>query len=221
MNLWLPNPRQQFVETVDRMSVDHAREHVGEVSVGFDAVEFSIVEISDVDHALKVIGARELRNDFVDFIADFLVAFEGHHVGETAALWHLDKRVLLSRVLIRHVLHEKENEDVILVLGGVHTASQSIAALPKRAINFRFLDRQRRPHTMLYRLLLRPFSSSPSTLWEKTPLSRRGCYTAFVNDSAIRRHICSCRIRISASFRRLLPLIRNKIFKHFQENCRA
>lgn len=41
MNLWFPKPRQQFVETVDRMSVDHAREHVGEISVGFDAVEFA------------------------------------------------------------------------------------------------------------------------------------------------------------------------------------
>src|SRR5260221_10843719 len=41
MNLRIPGPRQQFVETVDGMSIDHAREHVGEVSVGFDAVEFA------------------------------------------------------------------------------------------------------------------------------------------------------------------------------------
>ena len=36
-----PGPRQQLVEPVDGMSIDHAREHVGEVSVGFDAVEFA------------------------------------------------------------------------------------------------------------------------------------------------------------------------------------
>jgi hypothetical protein len=41
MNLRFPNPWQQFVETVDGVSIDHAREHVGEVSVGFDAVEFA------------------------------------------------------------------------------------------------------------------------------------------------------------------------------------
>jgi hypothetical protein len=41
MNLRLPRPRQQFVETVDGMSIDHAREHVGEVSLGFDPVEFA------------------------------------------------------------------------------------------------------------------------------------------------------------------------------------
>jgi hypothetical protein len=41
MNLRFPGPRQQFVETVDGMSIDHARQDVGEVSVGFDAVEFA------------------------------------------------------------------------------------------------------------------------------------------------------------------------------------
>ena len=41
MNLRIPGPRQQFVETVDGMSIDHAREHVVQVSVGFDAVEFA------------------------------------------------------------------------------------------------------------------------------------------------------------------------------------
>jgi hypothetical protein len=39
MNLRFPGPRQQLVETVDGMSIDHPREHVGEVSIGFDAVE--------------------------------------------------------------------------------------------------------------------------------------------------------------------------------------
>ena len=41
MNLWFPSPRQQFVETVDGMSIDHARKYVVQVSVGFDAVEFA------------------------------------------------------------------------------------------------------------------------------------------------------------------------------------
>ena len=36
-----PGPRQQFIEAVDGMPVDHAREHVAQVGVGFDAVEFA------------------------------------------------------------------------------------------------------------------------------------------------------------------------------------
>src|SRR5262249_54421450 len=38
---WFPIPRQQFVEPIDRMPVDHALEHVMQVSVGFDVVQFS------------------------------------------------------------------------------------------------------------------------------------------------------------------------------------
>jgi hypothetical protein len=41
MNLWFPSPPKQFVETVDGMSIDHAREHIAQVGVGFDAVEFA------------------------------------------------------------------------------------------------------------------------------------------------------------------------------------
>ena len=36
-----PGPGQQFIEAVDGMPVDHAREHIAQVGVGFDAVEFA------------------------------------------------------------------------------------------------------------------------------------------------------------------------------------
>jgi hypothetical protein len=35
-----PGPRQELVEPVDGMSVDHALEYVGEVGVWFDVIEF-------------------------------------------------------------------------------------------------------------------------------------------------------------------------------------
>ena len=41
MNLRFPGPRQQFVETIDGVSIDHAREHVVQVSVRLDAIEFA------------------------------------------------------------------------------------------------------------------------------------------------------------------------------------
>ena len=36
----LPIPRQQFIEPIDRMPVDHALEHVVQIRVGFDIVQF-------------------------------------------------------------------------------------------------------------------------------------------------------------------------------------
>ena len=35
-----PGPRQELVEPIDWVSVDHALEHVDEIGVGLDAVEF-------------------------------------------------------------------------------------------------------------------------------------------------------------------------------------
>ena len=37
----LPGPWQEFVETIDRMCVDHAREHVAQIGVRFDAVQLA------------------------------------------------------------------------------------------------------------------------------------------------------------------------------------
>jgi hypothetical protein len=42
-----------------------------------------------------------------------------------------------------HVLHEQQDEDVILVLRGVHAATQLIAALPKGTVEFGFFDGHR------------------------------------------------------------------------------
>ena len=47
---------------------------------------------------------------------------------------HLDDRIGLAGVLVRHVLHEQQREDVVLVLRGVHTAAKFVAAASERAI---------------------------------------------------------------------------------------
>lgn len=36
----LPIPRQQLIESIDQVSVDHALEHVVQIRVGFDIVQF-------------------------------------------------------------------------------------------------------------------------------------------------------------------------------------
>jgi hypothetical protein len=40
-NHGFPGPRQQRVEAVDGISIDHSGEHVSEIGVGFDAVQFA------------------------------------------------------------------------------------------------------------------------------------------------------------------------------------
>jgi len=36
----LPVPRQQLIESIDKMSIDHALEHIAQVGVGFDVIHF-------------------------------------------------------------------------------------------------------------------------------------------------------------------------------------
>ena len=69
-----------------------------------------------------------------------LSPLSAHHVGEAAALGHLDERVGLAGVLVRDVLHEEQRQDVVLVLRGVHAAAQFVAALPEGAVELGFLE---------------------------------------------------------------------------------
>jgi hypothetical protein len=99
-----------------------------------------VVEVGDVDHALEVVGLGEPGDDLVDPVADLLVAFQGHHVGEAAALRHVQQVTLLAGRLVRDVLHEQQNEDVVLVLRGVHAAAQLVATPPEGGVELGFLD---------------------------------------------------------------------------------
>ena len=102
-----------------------------------------VVEVGDVDHALEVVGLGELGDDLVDLVADLLVALERHHVGEAAALGHVEQVVLLAGGLVGDVFHEQQDEDVVLVLRGVHAAAQLVAAFPEGAVEFGFLEGHR------------------------------------------------------------------------------
>jgi hypothetical protein len=52
-----------------------------------------VVEVGLVDDALEVVGLGQPADDLVDLVADLLVALERDHVGEAAALGHLDQGV--------------------------------------------------------------------------------------------------------------------------------
>ena len=88
----------------------------------------------------------------VDLIADITGALESDHVLEARARRDRDRRERLPRVLVADVLDEQQNQDVILVLAGIHPPAQLVAALPERRIQLRLLQRHRnRPVAFLNR----------------------------------------------------------------------
>ena len=94
----------------------------------FAAAELGfIVEIGLVNDPLEVVSLGESADDFVDLVANLLVALELQHVGKAAPGGHIEERI----GLVRHVLHEQQSQDVILVLRGIHAAAQLVAALPQ------------------------------------------------------------------------------------------
>ncbi len=76
----------------------------------------------------------------VDFVADLFIALERDHVGKAAALGDFDQRVGLTGVFVGDVFDEEQDEDIILVLRGVHPPTEFVAAFPERTIQFTFLD---------------------------------------------------------------------------------
>ena len=73
---------------------------------------------------LRSLASASLADDLVDLVADLLVALQRHHVGETAALGHIEHGILLAGVFVGDVFHEQQDQDVVLVLGGVHAAAE-------------------------------------------------------------------------------------------------
>ena len=97
-----------------------------------------VVEVGEVG---ELVGAGQRGDDLlVDLIADVGLALEGDHVLEAGARRDRDRGVGLARVLVADVLDEEQDEDVVLVLTGVHAAAQFVAAGPERGIELGFLE---------------------------------------------------------------------------------
>ena len=102
------------------------------------ATEFTfIIEISGINDTFEVICLGESCDDFVDFIADFLVALECRHIREPAAFRH-DKRARCPGIFIRDIFHKQQRQDVVFILRGIHPAAELVAALPEGGIKLRF-----------------------------------------------------------------------------------
>ena len=90
-----------------------------------------------------VIGLHELRDDLgVDLVADVALAAQREHVREARALGDRDRRgeVGAVTVLVGDVLDEQDEQDVVLVLAGVHAAAELIARGPEGGVEVGFFD---------------------------------------------------------------------------------
>jgi len=100
---------------------------------------FLVVEVGHIDGAFEgVVGVGQAAHQFVDLVADLLVVLERDHVGKAAAGRHIDQRMRVARIFVRDVFDEQQHQHVILVLAGVHAATQFIARLPQGGIEFGF-----------------------------------------------------------------------------------
>ena len=97
-----------------------------------------VVEISNVNDALKLVLLRQSGDDLVDPVADFLIALELDHVGKRAAFGYMDQGIGVPGVFVGDVFDEKQGEHKVLVLGCIHPAAQLVAALPEGGVEFGF-----------------------------------------------------------------------------------
>ncbi len=72
----------------------------------------------------------------IDFVADVALALEGDHVLEASAFWNRNRRskVIGVAVLIGDVFDEQHEQDIVLVLAGIHAAAQFIAGGPEGGV---------------------------------------------------------------------------------------
>ena len=75
-----------------------------------------VVEVGQVDDLLQVVGLGELADDLVDLVADLLVALELRPCRRRSRRRDVDQAVRVGLGLVRHVLHEQQRQDVVLVL---------------------------------------------------------------------------------------------------------
>ena len=100
--------------------------------------------VVEVRHVGQLVGVGQRRDDLlVDLVADVGLALERDHVLEAGALRDGDRRVRHAGVLVADVLDEQQDEDVVLVLAGIHAAAQFVAARPEGGVEFGFLEGHR------------------------------------------------------------------------------
>ena len=106
-----------------------------------------VVEVGEVAAGEAGVRVDQRLDDLgVDLVADVALALEGDHVLEAGTLGDSDGRceVVAVAVLVGDVLDEQHEQDVVLVLAGIHAAAQFIARGPEGRVEVGFLDCHRR-----------------------------------------------------------------------------
>ena len=102
---------------------------------GLALAEFvGIVEVRKVSAGEPGIGLDERLNDLgVDFLADVGLALQNDHVLEARYFGDGDRgsEVIRVAVFVGNVFDEQHEEDVVLVLAGIHAAAKFVAGGPK------------------------------------------------------------------------------------------
>ncbi len=96
--------------------------------------QFLVIEVRKVGLREHLVGFRQRFDDLgVDLVADVFGALQSNHVGEACPLRDFNRRSSRRHacVLVADVFDEQQREDVVLVLAGIHPATQLIAARPK------------------------------------------------------------------------------------------
>ena len=102
-----------------------------------------VVEVRKIGTGEARIGVDERLDHLrIDLVADVAVALEGDHVLEAGPLRNRDRRGEIVRVavFVGDVLDEQHEQDVVLVLAGIHATAQFIARGPKRRVEVGFLE---------------------------------------------------------------------------------
>jgi hypothetical protein len=93
-----------------------------------------VVEVREIG---ELVGVGQRGDDpLVDLVADVALPLEGDHVLEAGTLGDRDRREGHAGVFVADVFDEQQDQHVVLVLAGIHAASEFIATGPKGAVEF-------------------------------------------------------------------------------------
>ncbi len=105
-----------------------------------------VVEVGEIRAGEPGIRRHQRGDDLlVDAVADVGLALHGDHVGEAGPGrdHHRRLEVLAVAVFVGDVFDEEQEEDVVLVLAGIHAAAQRVAGGPDGGVEVGFLERHR------------------------------------------------------------------------------
>lgn len=94
------------------------------------AAEFA--RVVEIRHIGQLVGIGQRPDDLlVDLVADVRLALEGDHVLEARAVGNGDRGVGNACVLVGDVFNEQQDQNVVLVLTGIHATAQFVAGCPE------------------------------------------------------------------------------------------